>query len=1565
VRSYRVRARLAAVVAGTVAATALVALPATASPSLAALALPQSALALWGSPTDNQNNIRTPQIVAMPGGLGVTAAAAGYGFDLALGSDANVYAWGSNDAGQLGNGTTSDSVQATPTQVPLPQGISAQSVATNSNEFSTALAVGTNGDVYGWGDNADCQLGDPAPQDSYVLTPRKLPVGNAASAVAVGLDHVLVLGASGQVYGFGDNEFGQLGDDAAGNESCTPVQVPLPAGVTATAVAAGDYSSYAVGSDGLLYAWGADNYGQLGDGTAMSHRSTPEPVTLPAGVRAISVAAGSGFVLVLVSDGTVYAFGDNELGQLGIGSSGGQLLDPTPVTLPGNVRATAVAAGPEDALILGIDGVAYTAGEDDYGQLGDGNWVTSRSSFQPVVMPGASVVISLSASSYHGLAVLSGSIAPQFTQASPPTTAPAGSHIDYTFAASGLPAPSYALAGAPSWLSIDSTSGELTGTIPAGATSFTFSVTATNTAGSTTTGPLTVTVPAVTVPVSGTVTIGGGPAVPGNGSPIPGAVVDVCVVGGTVCTSDTTDAEGQFTSAAAMNSTVTVAAYPSPGSGFDSSTTTPLSVGSGGLTAVTITLVPTQASIGPDVKIISGQVATTITGTPVFNWTELTDLQITSCPDGAGMLTLVGQNSGTGAYEDHAYPVTEESPRSGIYEALLPPQIPIHGPVDIEHTVTCAGAVGIAPESGLTSGGENVVVSGSGFTGATAVQFGANPASDLDVLSDGLLTVTAPPGAGTVPVVVTLASGDDITAGNYTYLAAGDLPSLDLDAYRAATAPAAATSSEVAAAPAHVTELGATAVAGGSAELGSLHAYAADAAMPDLAQIVKWVYNHFPGASASTLRSAVDTAIAALHPSCDSDRAALTAAAHLLAAAPIKAVAVAATPSLTIDAEILLSALVDPIVAALFAPLVATLVKTAVSLALNKLLDAIIDAGITAALGNCPHPTNALIDPSGTVLDTLGNPVSGATVTIQRSDNSTGPFAAVDVTKPGIEPATNPETTAADGTFHWDVDAGYYEVQATKPGCTVPGDPDQDVATIGPYPVPPPQVGLTITLACPDDATAPTPIVQSLSVASGPPTGGTGVTVSGSGFTPSATVSVGGTAAAAVTYLGPKAIEITTPAGGPGLADVVVHTAGGDSATGAADQFFFGTTPVITGLSTTEGPAAGGTQLTITGSGFTGANEVGFAGIPGAGLTVLSDTTLTVSTPAAASPGVVDIEVVTPIGANVTGPPAQFTYTAVVPSARAQTISFPVLADMTYGDPNQALTATASSGLAVTFTAGAGQACTVDGGNLRVTGAGTCTVTATQAGDGQYLAAAAVTQTISIAKAVLTVTAGNATMTSGGQPPVVRPGYAGFVNADTPAVLDTPPTCAADTATKTTTCSGGADADYTFHYVPGTLTIQSAPNPPGGHQPTMTLSASTVAAGGTETITATGFAPAEKVEATLHSASVDLGASTTDARGYVRFTVRIPTTVAHGEHHLTLTGERSGRSVTVDLTVTAASWPLPHTGVNFGSLFGWGFFAKLFGCGLTGTANHWYPSNWRAPNWCRSDQSQARPAHWW
>ncbi len=155
------------------------------------------------------------------------------------------------------------------------------------------------------------------------------------------------------------------------------------------------------------------------------------------------------------------------------------------------------------------------------------------------------------------------------------------------------------------------------------------------------------------------------------------------------------------------------------------------------------------------------------------------------------------------------------------------------------------------------------------------------------------------------------------------------------------------------------------------------------------------------------------------------------------------------------------------------------------------------------------------------------------------------------------------------------------------------------------------------------------PAVTGLSPTSGPPAGGTMVTITGTGFTGATAVDFGTTAATNVDVVSDTTITADSPAG-TGTVDVTVTTPGGTSPVTQAGTFTYvvAAAPVVTGLSPTSGPAAGGTLVTITGTSFTGATAVDFGTTPATNLTVVSDTSITVDSPAGA--GTVDVTVTTP-----------------------------------------------------------------------------------------------------------------------------------------------------------------------------------------------------------------------------------------------------------------------------------------------------------------------------------------------
>ncbi|MCA0379970.1 MAG: hypothetical protein LCH36_11140 [Actinobacteria bacterium] len=314
----------------------------------------------WG---DNQHgqlgdgtssNRYAPVLVQAPAGVTFTSIDGGGIHSLAIGSDGNTYAWGDNRYGQLGDGTSSN--RYAPVLVQTPVGVTFTSISAG---YYYSLAIGSDGNTYAWGDNSKGQLGDGTTTNRNVPALVQAPAGVTFTSVSAGYESSLALGSDGNTYAWGNNGSGLLGDGTTTNRN-VPVLVQAPAGVTFTSVTTGLSASGAIGSDGNTYAWGPGSRGQLGNGTYNSS-NVPVQVQAPAGVTFISLGAGSSHFVAIGSDGNTYAWGwnGNSYGQLGDGGVNLNSNVPILVLVPAGVNFTSISAGPNQALALGSDGNTY------------------------------------------------------------------------------------------------------------------------------------------------------------------------------------------------------------------------------------------------------------------------------------------------------------------------------------------------------------------------------------------------------------------------------------------------------------------------------------------------------------------------------------------------------------------------------------------------------------------------------------------------------------------------------------------------------------------------------------------------------------------------------------------------------------------------------------------------------------------------------------------------------------------------------------------------------------------------------------------------------------------------------------------------------------------------------------------------------------------------------------------------------------------------------------------------------------------------------------------------------
>jgi alpha-tubulin suppressor-like RCC1 family protein len=364
---------------------------------------------------------------------------------VAIDVDGALHAWGSNESGQLGDGTTTARLD--------PTFVGSDFLAASAGGRHT-VAVKSDGSLHAWGSNGYGQLGDGT------TTARLDPtfVGSDFASVAAGENHTLALGTDGSLWAWGYNSYGQVGD---GTTTHRHAPTPIAAGERFVSVAAGGGHSAAVTTDGELYAWGRNLYGQLGDGTTTQRTA---PVLVGAGFAA--VAAGDYHTLALKADGTLWAWGTNVYGQLGDGT-----IDQRTAPVLVGAGFTAVDAGSLHTLALRGDGSLWAWGAGIHGQLGDGLDTT-----RPQPVPEIAKVFGLAYAPNPATYAVGVEIAPNV-----PTS-------------TGGPIASYAVSPAlPDGLVLDPVTGVLSGTPAAPSSTASHVVTASGPNG-TTTALLTITV---------------------------------------------------------------------------------------------------------------------------------------------------------------------------------------------------------------------------------------------------------------------------------------------------------------------------------------------------------------------------------------------------------------------------------------------------------------------------------------------------------------------------------------------------------------------------------------------------------------------------------------------------------------------------------------------------------------------------------------------------------------------------------------------------------------------------------------------------------------------------------------------------------------------------------------------------------------------------------------------------------------------------------------------------------------------------------------------------------------
>jgi RHS repeat-associated protein len=347
---------------------------------------------MWGSNSNGQlgdNTTTQHNIATALTGFGNTAAVAlGGAYTLALKADGTVWAWGANTRGQLGDNTTTE--RHTPVQVSGLTGVIA--VATRT---SSSYALKSDGTLWAWGSNDSGQLGD------NTATQRNTPVPvsgiTTAKAIAAGDSSAYALRANGTIAAWGLNSNNQLGDGTT-SIRYTPVSV---SGISsATQFAVGGFHGIALNGDGTVSTWGLGSDGQLGNG-GTANAPTAATVSALTGKSITTVSAGRSMSLAIGSDGSVYTFGDNTYGQLGNGTTT-DAPNPTQPADGYGPDQSSTPGGANHTLEVRTDGTVSASGLNTNGQLGDGT-TTQRTS--PVLVNGLKNISTTATGQYHSVAL--------------------------------------------------------------------------------------------------------------------------------------------------------------------------------------------------------------------------------------------------------------------------------------------------------------------------------------------------------------------------------------------------------------------------------------------------------------------------------------------------------------------------------------------------------------------------------------------------------------------------------------------------------------------------------------------------------------------------------------------------------------------------------------------------------------------------------------------------------------------------------------------------------------------------------------------------------------------------------------------------------------------------------------------------------------------------------------------------------------------------------------------------------------------------------------------------------